>query len=536
MKTVASEQLHENVPSDMQTPMEVDVVIMGGALSGCSVALLLRRELPSLRVLILERSENFDRKVGEATTEISGDFLHRRLGLAKYLSEEHVAKQGLRMWFSGGSETPFDECVEIGARLQSRLPTFQVDREKLDTHLLKMAEQEGATLWRPAVVSDVSFANPTRPELKVKVQGEIRTVTCRWLIDASGRAAFLSRRLGLIRPVPEHPTNAIWARFRNVADWDSAKFRSRHSDYGSTCIVSRGASTNHLTGYGWWCWIIPLRGGDVSAGLVYDSRLFTPPEGATLGERLHKHLMSDPVGREMFSDAAPNEGDIKAYSQLPYFSEKIAGPGWQTVGDAAAFLDPLYSPGMDYCSWTSRLAFARIRSELMGEKVNLDDINARFRQSYDTWFRALYLDKYHYLGDAEIMSTAYLLDIGLFFIGPVREAISRKGSCDKNCLPFTGPVDKAVGRFMKFYNKRFRHIALKRIQAGCYGRNNTGWRELHPGFSTGIGAASLFAKAALRWLRMEIHALTLKAPKGTPADPPTTLTPASLAGAAPASH
>jgi len=536
MKSGASEQLHENVTSDMHSAMEVDVVILGGALSGCSVALLLRRELPALRVLILERSESFDRKVGEATTEISGEFLHRRLGLARYLSNEHIAKQGLRMWFNGGPETAFDDCVEIGAKLQSRLPSYQVDREKLDSHLLATAEEEGAILWRPATVTNVSFDEPQRPELQVRTQGETRTVRCRWVIDASGRAAFLSRRLGHLRPVPEHPTNAIWARFRNVADWDSAAFRSRHTNYGGSCIASRGASTNHLTGYGWWCWIIPLRGGDVSAGLVYDSRLFTPPEGANLSERLLKHLLSDPVGREMFADAVPNEGDIKAYSQLPYYSEKIAGPGWQSVGDAAAFLDPLYSPGMDYCSWTSRLAFARIRSEYRGETVDLEDINSRFRTSYDTWFRALYLNKYYYLGDAEIMSIAYMLDIGLFFIGPVRESISRRGSCDSNCLPFTGPVDTLVGKLMKFYNRRLFHIALKRRQAGCYGRRNTGWRELNPGFSTGMGSAPLFLAALFRWLKLEIHALGLKSPHGTPAAPPSTLAPAALAGAAPASH
>ncbi len=46
------------------------------------------------------------------------------------------------------------------------------------------------------------------------------------------------------------------------------------------------------------------------------------------------------------------EGDVKAYSSLPYQVDKIAGPGWQIVGDAAGFMDPLYSQGLDYCAWT----------------------------------------------------------------------------------------------------------------------------------------------------------------------------------------
>ncbi len=104
---------------------------------------------------------------------------------------------------------------------------------------------------------------------------------------------------------------------------------SRFPRYAGSCQVSRASATNHLTGYGWWCWIIPLRGGDFSAGLVYDSRLYTPPEGARLGDRLKAHLLTHPVGREIFMDAEYIEGDVKAYSMLPYYAERIAGPRWQ---------------------------------------------------------------------------------------------------------------------------------------------------------------------------------------------------------------
>jgi flavin-dependent dehydrogenase len=483
---------------------ECDVVILGGAFSGASLALLLRREAPELRVLVIERSEKFDRKVGEATTEISGEFLSKRLSLTSYLAHHQIAKQGLRLWFTRDEHTPFDECVEIGANYQVRMPAFQLDREKLDSHLLDCAVQEGAELWRPAKIVEIEDGR-----VVVQRDGETIEVRARWTIDASGRAALLARKRGTLRQLDEHPTNAIWARFRGTKDLDGHELRSRHAMFGKSCIASRAAATNHLTGYGWWCWIIPLKGGDFSAGLVYDSRLFTPPAGESLGGRLKAHLMTHPVGRELFADAELIEGDVKAYSKLPYYSTEIAGEGWQIVGDAAGFMDPLYSPGLDYCSWTVRLALGRIKAEAMGKPCDLERINRRFRESYDTWFRALYLDKYFYLGDAELMTAAYQMDISLFYLGPVREiTVAREDDLD--CLPFNGPVDTRVGRFMKFYNRRLAHIARKRREAGCYGRRNSGWRELGDGFvPDGRVARSLYL-GLRRWLLAEVHALTLR--------------------------
>jgi len=489
--------------------MECDIAIIGGALCGSCTALLLRREHPELKILLIEKAPQFDRKVGEATTEVSGEFFHRRMSLAKHLTHEHLAKQSLRMWFTGGPETPFDETVEIGAALQSHYPAYQLDRAKFDEHLLATAVAEGAQVWRPALVREADVSDDKGATLEVDFEGETRTVRCRWLVDASGPSAFLSKKLGLFNRLPEHPTAALWARFQGVKDWDGHEVRKRHARYGGTTLTSRAAATNHLVGYGWWCWIIPLRGGDFSAGLVYDTRLFTPPPGPTPAARLKAHLLENPVGREFFADAEPVEGDVKARAPLPYFSSAVAGKNWQLVGDAAGFIDPLYSPGMDYCSWTARMAFARISREHRGESVSIDKLNANWVESYRTWFEALYKDKYYYLGDAQLMSAAYLLDIGLFFLGPGRSSLTEKGGDDLWCLPFIGPIDRLVGRFMRFYNRRFAAIAIKRRAAGCYGRRNTGWQELYTGVGPKLSILKILWKGFSRWMAAEAHALTL---------------------------
>jgi flavin-dependent dehydrogenase len=470
----------DGLPS-LPMQQDVDVVVIGGAFSGASVALLLRRENPALSVLVIERAEHFDRKVGEATTEVSGFFLTKRLALSHHLCHHHVAKNGLRFWFAQSADDAFDRCGEVGGYYQVRLPSYQVDREVLDEHVLGLAAAEGAAVWRPARVRSLAESGDGRTLVEVDQGGVTRTVSARWVIDASGRASVLARRKGLLHPLAEHPTNAIWARFRGVKDWDGAGLAAKYPAYASACQASRASATNHLNGYGWWCWIIPLRGGDYSAGLVYDSRLYTPPDGESLGDRLKAHLLQHPVGREIFGEAEFIAGDVKAYSNLPYRVDQIAGPGWQIVGDAAGFMDPLYSQGLDFCAWTVSWAVDRIVREADGETVCLETLNGNYRSSARMWFEGLYKDKYYYLGDKELMTAAFLLDLGMYFLGPVRTLVEG-GAKGFSAFPFDGRPGRLVGRFMAFYNARLATIARRRRQAGQYGVDNLDGRTLIKGF------------------------------------------------------
>ncbi len=486
-----------------------DVIVIGGAFSGASTALLLKRQRPSLRVAVIERTEAFDRKVGEATTEVSGNFLTKQLCLTSHLNNHHIVKQGLRFWFTRPGVEDFGRCGELGAYYQTHMPGYQVDRQVLDQHVLDQAQEAGAEVIRPGRVQSIDLGDES--VVTVSVAGGTRELRARWVIDASGRATVLARKLGLLRPLPEHPTNSVWARFRGVKDFDGAGLRARYPEYARACQASRTAATNHLTGYGWWVWIIPLKGGDTSVGIVYDERIFEMPAGATLAERLQAHLMSHPVGREIFADAVALTGDVKAYSALPYFSEQIAGPGWQIVGDAAGFLDPLYSAGLDFCAFTVSSAVARILDDGEGMKTDWADINERFSRSYHGWFNALNRDKYYYLADAELMTAAFLMDLGLFFFGPVRELCT----CPKGGFlrfPFDGPVDGAVSRFMAFYNRRLAALGKKRMAAGVFGTNNLDRRNMVRGFEPTPKVLRLVARGIALWLRAEVRSLHLRKP------------------------
>lgn len=494
-----------------------DVVIIGGAFSGAATATLIKRKNPSARVLIIEKNATFDRKVGESTTEVSSCFMTRILGLANYLGHEQLAKQGLRMWFCNSPEQKFDDCVEIGPRYGSRVQTFQVDRAKLDSHLLECAVNAGCELLRPAKVTKIELNGASGQRLDVDSGKAIRT---RWLIDASGRATLLARKLGHFRPNNEHPINAVWARFTGVKDWDSYDWRQQFRGYMDACRTARSWATNHLTGHGWWCWIIPLRGGDVSAGIVYDSRIFQLPNGGSVAERLSAHILANPVGREIFCNARAIEGDVHAFSALPYLSEKVCGEGWACVGDAAGFIDPLYSPGLDFCSYTSSYVADLVARGAAGENVsaNIAHYNEQYPIMYRLWFETLFKDKYYYIGDAELMSAAFLLDVASYYFGLVIPAYRNPEKAFLE-LPFQGRPGRIAAGVIKFYNRRLVALAKRRIATGYFAKHNAGWRELYDGFVPDFRVTKLLRKGLLRWWKAELTNLRLMftSPVRTPA-------------------
>src|SRR4051812_905666 len=91
-----------------------DVIVIGGALSGAATATLLLRQNPGLRLLIVEKSAQLTRRVGEATVEVSAFFMGRVLGLTHYLNESHLVKQGLRFWFKNDDVKSLAEASELG--------------------------------------------------------------------------------------------------------------------------------------------------------------------------------------------------------------------------------------------------------------------------------------------------------------------------------------------------------------------------------------------------------------------------------------
>ena len=477
-----------------------DVVILGGAFSGASTAILLRRESPQLSVLIVERAEAFDEKVGEATTEMSAMFLTRRLAMWHHLELEQLPKEGLRYWFSNAKVTGHANATEAGGVIRSTVPAFQLRRDALDEHLLATAVSEGAELLRPARALDVTIGDFDH-RVKVETAGEVKEISCRWLLDATGKLNFLGKKLGIIERNDEHPTAALWCRWKNIRHIDDLAVKN---GLAGGNVGSRRLATNHYTGYGFWIWVIPLGNGETSIGIVFDKRLVDLHQSKDRPGDYVAFLKAIPSLAELLDGGAePRFEDLRFYSTLAYATNQYMGNGWALLGDAAAFLDPYYSPGLDHASFTAEATAEIVREDAMGKdiKARIAEHNETFVRSYWRFFRAAYKDKYFYMGEADLLSAAALIDTAQYYIFVVMPAYKLMKKF--HWMPVLGPKPALISyQIMKTYNRRFKAIAEARRMAGEAGKYNDG-RRFKFYFNLELAPLRMLFRGIRMWMKAE---------------------------------
>jgi flavin-dependent dehydrogenase len=431
----------------------------------------------------------------------------RVLGLTQYLNEHHIVKQGLRFWFTNPEVKNLAEASELGGRYQVRLPSYQLDRATFDEEVLRRACAAGADLLRPASVLDVQLSAGGEQTITLKEADETRTIRARWLIDASGVAALLARKQGWWESNRAHPTAAAWSRWKGVKDWDGTELMAKYPEWAAAVYGIRGTATNHILGDGWWSWWIPLKGGDMSIGVVFDQRLVQwPQDGGSVGDRLRSFLLQHPVARELLAEAEFDPGDVHWRKNLAYYSTTFAGDGFALVGDAAAFMDPLYSPGMDWISFTATSAAELVTAERRGELTadRIEHHNRNFAMSYHCWFEALYKDKYEYLGEFDLMSLAFTMDLGFYYLGIASQPF-KAGLSALLIPPFSEPVSRPFFHLIRAYNRRFAQIARRRRRLSLLGQTNRGRRCLIPGFTFARTDLRLLLATLIKWGWLEVR-------------------------------
>jgi flavin-dependent dehydrogenase len=384
-----------------------DVAILGGGLAGGCLARQLRMEAPQLRVLVVEKRRHpvpeAAFKVGESSVEIGAHYFQKRLALEPHLRSAQLEKLGLRYFFPQGDNRDLTARVELGPPDFAPVPSFQLDRGRLENHLLRTNADDGVTVLDAHRVRAIALDGAAGHRVTVEGADGTQEITARWVIDAAGRAGLLKRQLGLVRP-STHGANAAWWRFRSrikIDDWSNDPAWKARVPSGL-----RWHSTVHLMGVGYWFWLIPLGSGSHSFGIVADGDLH-PFSRINRFERALDWLREfEPQAAAVMEAHASELEDFLALQHFAHGCARVFSPDrWSLVGEAGVFTDPFYSPGSDFIAigndYTTDLIVRDARGEAIGERV--EAFNAMYLRLFDAFIR-LYDGQYPVMGNAQVMT------------------------------------------------------------------------------------------------------------------------------------
>ena len=399
-----------------------DVAIMGGGLAGLTMALQLKRQRPETSVLVCDkRAEPAPEaafKVGESTVENGAYYYRDVIGMKDHLEEKQLRKLGLRFYMPAGDNSDLSRRVEFCTPAtpgDHPVWTHQIDRGRFENELFNRCLKAGADAYRGWRVTEVEI-NPGAEDHKVTFahEDDTVTVTAHWVVDASGRRNLLRKQLGLGTETGHH-INAAWFRLGgglDFEDWvDDEEWLARENP------GVRSYATTHLVNEGYWLWLIRLASGPISIGLCADPRFHPFDQINTFDGLLSWMEKHEPQLAAEVKGRREQVEDFLVIEDFSYASSQIFSMDrWTLSGEAAGFIDALYSPGSDYIAYCNSFGGDLIRRELDGEDIEerLDFFNFFFFQLFNPTI-TLYKDNYQFFGNPQVFMAKMLYDNTAYF-------------------------------------------------------------------------------------------------------------------------
>jgi flavin-dependent dehydrogenase len=340
----------------VDSPRECDVVVAGGGPAGSTIAALLAQKHKS--VVLLEK-EHFPRfHIGESLLPLNLPLFDclgvtdeiRRIGVfkpgAELVSDEHGATATFRF-----SDNPY---LSVGH-------SYQVRRSDFDKLLLDNSRRLGADVIEGTRVTDVTFDADHRSRVTaIGPDGIASLYSARFFVDASGRDTLLASRLRIKRVDKQNNTAAVFGHFRSIP--------RRPGD-------AAGMISVYLFEQG-WIWMIPLPDDVTSVGVV-GTQAFFKTRDVRPEALFARAVAASPSVANRMMDAQPT-GPLVACADYSYDARHFVGEGHILVGDAAAFIDPLFSSGVMMAMSTAAFGATVVEALLDGL-----DSRERYMREYE---------------------------------------------------------------------------------------------------------------------------------------------------------
>src|SRR5262245_11873549 len=305
---------------------DFDVAVVGGGPGGSSAATALA--LRGKRVVLLER-ERFPRfHIGESQLPWSNE-VFQALGADQAIAAAGFIKKWGASFRQPGST--IEQYADFEHAVETPTPqTFQVLRERFDEVLLRHSERCGVTVREGHRLVDATFEAEAVVLRFTDPDGIERTVRVGVVVDASGRGGVLAKRFGRHEYDPLLRNIAVHAQYEGIP-------RAEGRRAGDIRMFTRPDMG--------WLWLIPLSETVTSVGAVIPKAVHQREGKATHEESLAHYLACTPPAASLL-DRARRVTPVRVDVDYSYLATRIAGDRWVAVGDAAAFLDPIFSTGV----------------------------------------------------------------------------------------------------------------------------------------------------------------------------------------------
>lgn len=349
-----------------------DCVVIGAGPAGASVATLVAEQGHS--TLLIEREKLPRFHVGESLMP-ECYWAFERLGVIEEMNRiGFTRKNGVQFVSSDDKESHPFIFPDFDPHPSST--TWHVNRDQFDKMLVDVAFARGATCLDETRVLDLDLRAKGNHKLTIETSGKKQhEISARVVVDASGQSSLIANRLDLKQYYPDLKKAAIWGYFENAA-------RNGGDNPEVTCIL-------HTESKEAWFWYIPLANGTVSVGLVGDNG-FILKRGSSPEKTFQSEMDNCPGLKRRLRDAHQT-GRFNVAKEFSYMTKKQSGEGWVLVGDAAGFIDPIYSSGVFLALKSGVMA-----GEAVAEGLNTNNLTAeqlgKWTSEYDSgvhWIRKL---------------------------------------------------------------------------------------------------------------------------------------------------
>ena len=404
----------------MSENQQSDITVLGGGLAGLSFALQCRQKLPDATITVLEKRAHpvpeSAHKVGESTVEVAAYYFGEVLGLKQHIVEDQLPKLGLRFFFPNGDNSRIEDRLELGGKRYAPCPSYQLDRGRFENYLADRCLEQGIRFLDRANIKTIELAKRSgNHSVTYELDKTPQQLDSRWVIDASGRRAFLKRQLGMQQD-SKHLGNAAWFRFDKqikIDDWSTdAQWHEGHSGK-----LSRWYSTNHLMGKGYWVWLIPLSSGSTSLGIVAAEEFHSISDFNSFDKALAWLEKHEPQCAQAVRENQEHLQDFRAIKRYSVECDQVfSGQRWGITGEAGFFHDPFYSPGSDFIAFANTFLTDLVHRDLTGKSIRIrafsyDRIFKRFYHGTST----AYQDQYQMFGNPTVMPVKILWDYMIYW-------------------------------------------------------------------------------------------------------------------------